>query len=305
MKSATKQSNLGISIAPVPYFWSKECYYEFYEKISQSSASIVYLGETICSKRRTMKLENWIEIANKLDNKGKQVVLSTMNLVEAESELSVLKKISAQKKFLIEANDVSAIQVATQHKRNFVIGNSINLYNNASLAIYKNLGMSRWCVPVELGRQDLMPMMEKINSLDIQLEYQIFGRLPLAYSARCFTARHHQLKKDQCEFRCAEDEQGILMKTQEGDCFAQINGIQIQSGKVSNLFNEWKIMREFGIDIFRIVPVSAEDTLNVIEQLSNTINNVQNNCLDSSELACEYEFCNGYWFQQEGMKLVS
>ena len=38
-----------------------------------------------------------------------------------------------------------------------------------------------------------------------------FGRLPLAFSARCFTARHHHLNKDDCGFRCLEDPDGLLL----------------------------------------------------------------------------------------------
>ena len=39
----------------------------------------------------------------------------------------------------------------------------------------------------------------------METEVLAFGRLPLAVSARCFTARAHNLPKDQCDFRCATD----------------------------------------------------------------------------------------------------
>jgi len=35
-----------------------------------------------------------------------------------------------------------------------------------------------------------------------ELEVIAFGRLPLAFSARCFTARALDVTKDQCGFRC-------------------------------------------------------------------------------------------------------
>ncbi len=44
-----------------------------------------------------------------------------------------------------------------------------------------------------------------------------FGRMPLAFSARCFTARHHRLKKDECDFRCRDDADGLLLATSEGE----------------------------------------------------------------------------------------
>lgn len=294
-----------ISVAAVPYFWSKEKYQSFYKAVAQSPVDIVYLGETVCSKRRTMKLEDWIEIAQKLRQAGKQVALSTMTLLEADSELGVLRKICQQNEFLIEANDTAAIQIAASSNNTFTIGSAINSYNNTSLQLYQKMGMTRWCPPVELGQQDLLAMMPLLKSLKLELEYQVFGRLPLAFSARCFTARHHQLPKDHCQFKCLEDEQGILVKTQEGDDFAQINGIQTQSSKVCNLLKQWREMRDFGIDILRVMPVSADDTLEVVNQLAAMIKNDNVISLDTSRLDHQYQYCNGYWFQIEGMKLVS
>jgi collagenase-like PrtC family protease len=38
---------------------------------------IVYLGETICSKRNQVRFEDWLAIAERLEAAGKEVVLST------------------------------------------------------------------------------------------------------------------------------------------------------------------------------------------------------------------------------------
>ena len=45
----------------------------------------------------------------------------------------------------------------------------------------------------------------------VDTEVFAFGRLPLAFSARCFTARHHRLNKDECDFRCRDDPDGMLL----------------------------------------------------------------------------------------------
>jgi len=290
-----------ISVAAVPYFWSKEAYQAFYNKLAKLPVDIVYIGETVCSKRRTMGLPDWLDIAKILTEAGKEVVLSTLTLLEAESELGYLSKIAAQKDYLVEANDKSAIQVAQENGNPFVVGAPVNIYNNNSLSFFKKLGMKRWCIPVELGRDDLAPMVGTAKSLGLELEYQVFGRMPLAFSARCFTARHHKLPKDDCQFRCIEDEQGILVKTQEGDSFAQINGIQTQSAKLSNLLDRWQELEKAGIDILRIVPVSAVDTLEVVAQLAKTLEKGESN-VNLDYLESDYEFCNGYWLQIEGMK---
>ena len=290
-----------ISVAAVPYFWSKEAYQAFYEELAETSADIIYLGETVCSKRRSMKFQDWLDIAGMLTKTGKEVVLSTMTLLEAESELGYLSKIAEQKDYMIEANDNAAVQVAQSNTNPFVVGSAINVYNNRSLSLYHKLGMSRWCIPVELGKDDLVPMIEHAKSLGFELEYQLFGRMPLAYSARCFTARHHHLPKDDCQFKCLDDEQGILVKTQEGDSFAQINGIQTQSAKVTNLLNRWQELQAAGIDILRVMPVSASDTLEVVRQLSKALQQGVKD-LELDDLSNAYEFCNGYWLQMEGMR---
>ncbi len=287
-----------ISLAAVPYFWSKQSYLSFYQQVAQSAVDIVYLGETVCSKRRSMKFQDWQEIAEELTRAGKEVVLSTLTLLEAESELKYLSKIASQKEYKVEANDMAAIQIAREKHNTFVTGAAINVYNNRSLSLLKKSGMSRWCVPVELGQRDLAAMIPHARSNNIEIEYQVFGRMPLAYSARCFTARHHRLAKDDCQFKCQEYEQGIQIKTQEGDKFAQINGIQTQSARVVNLFPRLRELQTAGIDILRIVPLDQEDTIVAIRQLEVLMQDRK----PEIELAGEYDFCNGYWLQIEGMK---
>ncbi|MDH5433374.1 MAG: U32 family peptidase [Gammaproteobacteria bacterium] len=299
-----------ISLASIPYFWQREEYFDFYEQLSDTNVDIVYLGETICSKRRALKLEDWMDISDKLFNSGKQVVLSTMTLLESVSELKYLNKIASQKTFLIEANDVAAIQLAKNHGHQFVAGCAINIYNKATFDILRKSGMTRWVVPVEMGKEDISPLISHAKKHQIEIEYQAFGRMPLAYSARCFSARHYQRPKDNCQFVCQKDPQGILVKSREGEHFAQINGIQTQSATVTNLLNYYKDLHDSGIDVLRIVPVDASDTLVVINSLSKVIGDSNNDqtskdLLLSEQLNNDYSFCNGYWFQMPGIKMVS
>ncbi len=294
-------TDLKISLAAVPYFWSKEAYQSFYREIECSPVDIVYLGETVCSKRRSMNFQDWLDIAELLRQAGKQVVLSTMTLLEAESELKYLTKIINQQDDLIEANDMAAVQLASENGSKFVAGCAINIYNSRAINILHGLGMARWCVPVELGQKDIESMIGDTRSKGIEIEYQVFGRLPLAYSARCFTARHHRLVKDDCQFKCLQDEQGIRVATQEGDSFAQINGIQTQSAKVSHLLDQWQALRDAGVDILRVVPVSAVDTSNILHHLHAIMQGSD----EAVTLSEQYEFCNGYWYQLEGMKNIT
>ena len=70
------------ALGPLLYFWPKQDVVEFYQQARDSSADIVYLGETVCSKRREMKYGDWFDLAKMLAKLGKQVVLSTMALLE-------------------------------------------------------------------------------------------------------------------------------------------------------------------------------------------------------------------------------
>jgi collagenase-like PrtC family protease len=88
----------------------------------------------------------------------------------------------------------------------------------------------------------------------METEVFVFGKLPLAFSARCFTARHYNLNKDDCQFKCLDHPEGMTLKTREGQAFLCINGIQTMSAQSYNLLHEVPAMRDLGIDIIRVSP---------------------------------------------------
>ncbi|GAL32833.1 putative protease [Vibrio maritimus] len=160
-----------------------------------------------------MKPGHWFNIAKELSASGKQVVLSTMALLEAPSEVNIMKKYIDNGDFAIEANDVSAIQLASESKVPFVVGPAVNTYNARTLQLFAKQGMIRWCMPVELSREWLENAMNQAEDLGIrgQFEVEVFshGYLPLAYSARCFTARAENRAKDDCETCCIKYQQAF------------------------------------------------------------------------------------------------
>jgi collagenase-like PrtC family protease len=90
----------------------------------------------------------------------------------------------------------------------------------------------------------------------IETEVFAYGKLPLAYSARCFTARHYNLPKDDCQFRCLDHPDGLPLATREGAPFLTINGIQTQSAGVYNLINHLPELRKLGVASLRLSPQS-------------------------------------------------
>ena len=287
-----------ISLGPLQYFWPRQQVQDFYTKAADSSADIIYIGESVCSKRRELSTKDWLSLGDQLASKGKEVIISSMTLIEAQSEISSLKKLCRTSPFTIEANDMGAVHILSEMGKPFVSGPAINVYNSASLEVLQRLGLKRWVMPVELSGKSLDDILGGIKQ-DIETEVFSYGYMPLAYSARCFAARYRNLAKDDCQFICKEYPQGLSVMSQDGRQAFTINGIQTQSGECSNLLSQWPEMRAKGVDIMRLSPV-GESTLEKVEQLNQAI---ISNTIDS--LAPAADDCNGYWFGEAGFSQQS
>ncbi len=290
-------NELKYALGPLLYFWPKQDVESFYEKAKNSSADIIYLGEAVCSKRRLMKTKDWLSIAKDLSSSGKQVVLSTMALLEAPSEVNVMKKYIDNGEFAIEANDVSAIQLAHEHNVPFIVGPAVNAYNAQTLNLFLKKGMTRWCMPVELSKEWLQQVLLQCEALGIkhQFETEVFshGYLPLAYSARCFTARAENKPKDECETCCIKYPTGLQVNSQEGQSLFNLNGVQTQSGYCYNLINDLKGMKGL-VDVIRLSPLNVE-TFDKVDQFR------QNEDGTNPEKLGHFQ-CNGYWHQLAGLE---
>ncbi|KJF90245.1 U32 family peptidase [Photobacterium leiognathi] len=287
------------SLGPLLYFWPKNDVEAFYQQAKNSNVDIIYLGESVCSKRRELKPAQWLEIAKDIATSGKQVVLSTMALLEAPSEVNIMKKYVDNGDFIIEANDVSAIQLASQAKIPFVVGPAVNCYNAQTLNLFLKQGMTRWCMPVELSREWLSNTLTECEKLGIRSKFETevfsYGYLPLAYSARCFTARAENRAKDDCETCCIKYPQGITVNSQENQKVFTLNGIQTQSGYCYNLINDLKGMADL-VDVVRLSPLGL-DTLSLVDDFrSNEQSEVRHQLEDSHQ-------CNGYWHSLAGLNI--
>lgn len=244
-----------LSLGPLLYYWSREDTSAFYEAAAHWPVARIYLGETVCSRRHLLRLPDWLELAEKLSAAGKEVVLSTQTLIESESDLKVLRKIVRDGRFLVEANEWGAVRLLSEARLPFVAGSTLNIYNPETLDVLESLGARRWLPPVEVSRTALAALKEHAPA-GMEAEVFAYGRLPLAYSARCFTARHYNLPKDDCQFRCLDHADGLLLSTREGKPFLAINGIQTQSAGVYNLINEIPGLRDMGVTCLRLSPQS-------------------------------------------------
>ena len=286
------------SMGNLQFYWEKDTVLDFYQKVADSNVEHVYLGESVCSKRRELRLDDWLEVGRELSKKGKSVVLSSLALLEAKSELATLKKVCLNGELKVEANDFGAVEILTDAKIPFVAGAALNIYNQHDLKVLLDRGMQRWVIPVELSRDWLVNVIAGCEELGIRdrIETEVYGYgyLPLAYSARCFTARSEDRPKDQCGLCCIKYPDGRKIDSQEGLELFRMNGIQTMSGSIQNLVNDLPSMEGL-VDIVRMSPHSLEvfDWLDTFQQAVR----------DNKRIPLQ-GYCNGYWHKIEGMKAI-
>ncbi len=291
--------NVRLSLGPVLYHWSRSELSAFYAQMAETSLDIVYLGEAVCSKRRHFKLEDWLSLGKELRQAGKEVVLSTLALMEAGSELGHTRRIIDNGEFLVEANDIAGVYMLEQSGLPFVGGPSLNIYNEHALRRLADSGLVRWVLPVELSQSTYQDIRSRAPA-GVSGEVFAYGRLPLAYSARCFTARAQNLPKDDCRFCCGKDPDGLLVSTRDELEFLVLNGIQTQSALTFNLLNEEP---EAGLDVLRVSPQSR-DTAFIIDLFDQW----RARALDAAAVQARAEptmptgSCDGYWHGGAGMK---
>jgi len=278
-----------ISVGPLLYLWERNATLQFYADLCDAPVDIVYLGEVVCSKRRLVRREDWLEIAQALTKAGKEVVVSTLALIEAESELSTLSRIVGTHTGLVEANDYAAVNALAG--RGFVAGPHLNVYNEATLALLAGLGACRWVAPVELSLAAIAALSEN-RPAGMQFELFAYGRLPLAFSARCFTARKHRRQKDECEFICRQYADGLTLYSRENQPFLTLNGIQTQSAAVQNLHPQIHAIRLAGVDIVRLSPQS-KDFFSVVRAFRDAADGVANPAA-FPESSLPGGYCDGY-----------
>lgn len=288
-----------VTLAPIPFYWSRAAMFEFYDAVATNQVDRVILGETVCSKRRELNQQDYIDIADKLAAAGKEVFISSLALLEAESELKSLSSLCRTSPYPIEANDLAAAELCFQQKRSFIGGPYLNNYSPDTLKMLQHDGMTSWTLPFELGKQDLEDFLAIINndSIELETEVMVHGYIPLALSARCFTARALDLPKDKCQRKCIDYPIGIPVDSQEDERLFTINGIQTLSGDILNLRSEVFDMKTMGVDRIRVVP-SQIDMQEILNDYCDAAKGKQLAPVES-EL-----FCNGYWYGKAGKEHI-
>jgi collagenase-like PrtC family protease len=291
-----------IALGPLQYYWPRVTTLQFYESVCDWPVDIVYLGETVCSRRHELRLPDWLEAADMLADAGKEVVLSTQVLLESGVELNTMRKVVDNGRYMVEANDMGAVHCL--QGRPFVGGPYLNVYNKPTLDILVQAGAIRWVPPLEIGCDGLRRMQQDRPD-GVQTEVFAFGRMPLAFSARCFTARNRNLPKDNCHYVCMHHPDGLLMQTKEGGDFLTINGIQTQSAHVYTLIHELAELAELGVDVIRLSPQS-QHMEEVVRSFRAVMEGAEPPAVAHARLAPRLPAaaCNGYWYGRPGLEMI-
>lgn len=247
-----------LTLGPLFFHWPAETRRAFYERIAEvPEIATVYLGEVICSKRIPFQKEDLPHIRERLQQAGKTVVLSTLSEVTVPLDRRAVREVcAAAGDCEIEVNDASALWALDE--RPFRIGQLFNCYNEQALRFLAERGATHVCLPPELPAASVEVMAATARELGIGVECQVFGRVSLALSARCYHARAHGRSKDNCQFVCERDPDGLDLSTVEGNEFLAINGIQTLSHGYLNLSREIAMLRDAGVTNFRLSPHSCD-----------------------------------------------
>lgn len=298
-----------LALGPLLYYWPRSVVLEFYRQIATSAADVVYLGEVVCSRRHEVSFDDWLAIGEALAAAGKEVVISAQALTESEGDLKLVRRSVRNGRFRVEANDWGAVHLlsATEMRGTdgWIAGPQLNVYNPQTLALVAELGAGRWVAPFEAPRNLVAPMAASRPDA-LQVEVFAHGRLPLALSARCFTARRFNRQKEDCGYACIEFPDGMEVRTQEGGAFLSLNGVQTQSAAVHSLVAETGALAGAGVDIVRISP-QAEGTLELLRTWRAACDGEISGAAARRAVAAvtpRAALANGFWHARAGREAV-
>lgn len=243
-----------LTVAPNPFFWSKETQIAFYDEIAQTPVDRVVLGELVCSKRLPFYQDMLPETVDKLTAAGKEVALTSLALITLKRE----RKLTADLVDMgceIEINDLSVLP-HLEKGQPFSVGPLVNVYNEGTLRWLASLGATRICLPPELPLASVEILCREAATLGVTIEVWGHGRLPLAISGRCYHARMHGRAKDNCQFACEDDPDGLDVQTMDGQPFLAMNGVQTLSDSHATTALQTEALRDAGVAALRLSPQS-------------------------------------------------
>ncbi|MBF0305037.1 MAG: U32 family peptidase [Alphaproteobacteria bacterium] len=246
-----------LSYGPVLFNWSPETWRDAHFRIAdEAPIDSVQLGEIVCSKRAPFLAPHLPAVIERLQAAGKEVILASPALVTTERERQAVRELIESADLPIEANDIGALPHLAG--RPHMVGPLVNVYNEQALAWMAKRGATRVTLPAEIAGPAIATIAAAAQALSVEVEVQVFGRLPLAISARCYHARALGLHKDGCQFVCGQDADGMEVTTLDGEAFLAVNGTQTLSQSYHALLPELGALTGAGVTRFRLWPHACD-----------------------------------------------
>ena len=299
-----RQQRPSLSLGPVYYLWDCPKWRDFYFRVAdEAPVTHVLLGETVCSKREHFIEPHLAEVVERLEAAGKQVVFSSLAMVTLERESQRVRALVRDSVHPVEANDLAVLGLIKGKPHS--IGPLVNVYNAATAKLLAGRGAVNICLPPELPISSVREILSAMP--DFSFEIFAFGRMPLAISARCAHARSKGLIKDNCQFICGEEPDGLPLRTLDRQSFLVLNGVQTMSHSCVALVAEFAELRSAGIARVRLSPQDCD-----MVAVAKLYHSVLEGRLGSDEaLACLRDiypaapFSNGFYHRREGAAWVA
>lgn len=295
-----------LTLGPHLFHWPAEQKLDFYARIAdEAPIDTVYLGEVICSKRAPFFDRHIDEVAQRLERGGKTVVISSLAEVMLKRERNAAADLAEIEGHEIEVNNTAELYHISGRPHR--IGQYFNTYNEQTMRVLAAKGASHFSLPVELPRGSVRQLAQCGAALGVPVEVQVFGRSSLALSARCYHARAHGRHKDNCQFVCEQDADGMPLSTIAGQAFLTVNGIQTLSHSFLNLLPELADMQDIGVTHFRLVPHSVDmvAVAGIFRQTLDAVISPSEAEARLSALNFPAPFSNGFWYGKPGYQSVS
>lgn len=297
----TKARHAALTMGPVLFHWEPEKWRDFYFRIAdEAPVDRVYIGEAICSKRAPFYAPMYAEVCARLEKGGKEIFFSTLSEVTVKPDRRLVESVCASAaEYGVEANDASALLHLSG--RRHAIGPLMNVYNEDAMLFLSGKGAFHFSLPAELPSSGIGVLAKTAQKIGVTTEVQVYGRLPLALSARCYHARAHGRTKDNCQFACGADCDGLVLETLDKRPFLVVNGIQTMSYACLNLAGELAEMRDMGINAFRLSP-HAHDMVAVARIFRDVLDGQLPAASAHGKLRrmTDMPFSNGFYHGKEG-----
>lgn len=247
---------MDLTVGPNQYFWKADAWAGLYDALAKAPVDRVVLGELVCSKRLPFFQDRIPEAIATLVAAGKEVALTSLALVTLKRERKLTADLIGME-VEIEVNDLTALAHIPEGTA-FSVGPLVNVYNEATLGWLARRGAHRVCLPPELSLASVEILAAAAKDLGVAIEVWGHGRVPLAISGRCYHARLHGRTKDNCQFACEDDPDGLDVRTMEDQPFLTMNGVQTLSGSYAAMIRQIDRLKAAGVSALRLSPQSAD-----------------------------------------------